>query len=160
MSDDYFDYNIYSSMKSLNIDKDEGRISKLETMIHAFWIMFQKNGYTNEMFDEALSEALAIEAQGNTALKGMTCPNCGRKAQLSGNFKIKCIYCGMESIINPYEARDIAIEMDEAMAQQQEEEAQKARWNQAVENDPFKPYDVSKDLSFDDYDNNDSDSVL
>jgi hypothetical protein len=66
----------------------------------------------------------------------------------------------MESIINPYDARDIAIEMDEAMAQQQEEEAQKERWNQAVENDPFKPYDVSKDLNFDDYDNNDSDSVL
>lgn len=147
------DYNIYSSIKALDYDKDENRFSRLETLIHAFWIMFQKNGYTNEMLDEALAEALAIEAEGNKSLKGMQCPNCGRKAQLSGSFKIKCIYCGMESIINPYEARDIAVEIDAAMAQQQEDEAQKERWAQAVENDPYKPYDVSKDLNFDDYDN-------
>ena len=41
-------------------------------------------------------------------LKGMNCPNCGRNAQRSGNFKIKCIYCGMEAVLNPYEAADIA----------------------------------------------------
>ena len=156
MSDYDMGYNVLSSMKALDYDRNETRFSKIETMIHAFWIMFQKNGYTDEMLDEALAEALKIEAEGNKALKGMACPNCGRNAQLSGNFKIKCIYCGMESIINPYEARDIAVEVDAAMAQQQEEAAQKERWAQAVENDPYKPYDVSKDLNFDDFDDNNS----
>lgn len=152
MENSDFYENIYSSVKALDFDKEAGRFSKIETLQHAFWIMLQKNGYTNEMLDEALAEALEIEAQGTKALKGMTCPNCGRNAQLSGSFKIKCIYCGTESIINPYEAHEIATEMDAAMAQQQEDEAQKERWNQAVQNDPFKPYDVSKDLNFDDYD--------
>ncbi len=133
----------------------DNKIQALETLVHALWIMFTKNGYTNEMLDEAIAEALEIEAEGAVHLKGMACPNCGRKAQLSGSFKIKCIYCGMESIINPYEARDINKQFEEAMAQQQEEEEQKQRWAEAVENDPYKPYDVTKDLNFEDLDNND-----
>lgn len=153
------DPDFYQSMMAKDNIVAENKIAKLETLVHAFWIMFQKNGYTNEMLDEAISEALDIEAEGPVNLKGMSCPSCGRKAQLSGNFKIKCIYCGMESIINPYEAREFNRQIEEAMAQQQEEEAQKQRWEQAVENDPYQPYDVSKDLNFDDFTDND-DSVL
>lgn len=160
MEETDFSEGILSGLKSMNYNKEEGRFAKIETLQHAFWIMLQKNGYTNEMLDEALAEALEIEAQGTKALKGMTCPNCGRNAQLSGSFKIKCIYCGTESIINPYEAHEIATEMDAAMAQQQEDEAQKERWNQAVQNDPFKPYDVSKDLNFDDYDSFDDNNRM
>lgn len=160
MENSDFYENIYSSVKALDFDKEAGRFAKIETLQHAFWIMLRKNGYTNEMLDEALAEALEIEAQGTKALKGMNCPNCGRNAQLSGAFKIKCIYCGTESIINPYEAHEIATEMDAAMAQQQEDEAQKERWNQAVQNDPFKPYDVSKDLNFDDYDSFDDNNRM
>lgn len=128
------------------------KFKKLETLIHSMWLLLKKNGYTNEMLDEAIAEALDIEAEGPAYLKGMVCPNCGRNAQLSGSFKIKCIYCGMESVINPYEARDIANQFDEALAEQQAEQEQKERWASAVQNDPYQPYDVSKDLNFDDYD--------
>ena len=145
---------------SSNPKYDNGDIDRLDTLLHAFWIMFKKNGYTNEMLDEALDEALKIKAEGNSMLKGMVCPNCGRNAQLFGHFKIKCVYCGTESIMNPYEAKDIAKEMEAAMAEQQAEEEQKERWSQAVENDPFKPYDVSKDLNFDDFDNFDDNNVM
>jgi hypothetical protein len=136
-------------------DPNLNEIKKLDTLMHAFWILLQKtNGFTNEMLDEALAEAIEIESTGPAYLKGMVCPSCGRKAQLSGSFKIKCIYCGMESIINPYEARDIANQVDEVLAQQEEEAAQKEKWDKAVENDPYQPYDVSKDLNFDDFDDN------
>ena len=148
--------SIAKGILSDKYDTTGSEISRLDTLIHAFWLMFKKNGFTNEMLDEALDEALAIEAEGNKTLKGMVCPNCGRKAQFSGHFKIKCISCGSESVLNPYEARDIAIEMEAAMAQQQAQEDQKERWSKAVENDPYQPYDVSKDLQFDDYDNNNS----
>ena len=144
---DNWNLSIMSSGESY----DDGNVDKLETLLHAFWIMFKKNGYTNEMLDEALVEAMDIEAEGNTALKGMVCPNCGRKAQFSGHFKIKCIYCGSESVLNPYEAREIAKQMDAAMAEQQAQEEQKERWDKAVGNDPYQPYDVSKDLGFDEF---------
>ncbi len=139
-------------------DSASNDIEKLETLLHAFWIMFKKNGYTNEMLDEALDEAINIESEGKINLKGMVCPNCGRKAQFSGHFKIKCIYCGSESIMNPYEARDIAKEMDQVMAEQQASAEQQERWSKAVENDPYTPYDVSKDLNFEDEYNNFDDS--
>ena len=141
--------------ESLSVnDIVDNKIAKLETLIHSMWLLMKKNGYTNEMLDEAIAEALDIEAEGPAYLKGMVCPNCGRNAQLSGSFKIKCIYCGMESVINPYEARDIANQFDEALAAQQAEQDQKDRWSTAVENDPYQPYDVSKDLNFDDFDDN------
>lgn len=135
-------------------DPTKNELRRQDTLMHAFWILMAKNGYTNEMLDEAIGEALEIEASGPAYLKGMICPNCGRNAQLSGAFKIKCIYCGMESIINPYEARDIAAQVDEALAAQEQEAAQKEKWDKAMENDPYQPYDVSKDLNFDDFDDN------
>ncbi|MBR1797021.1 MAG: hypothetical protein IJ757_03280 [Clostridiales bacterium] len=143
---------IMSNNGSSASDSTNGRLDKLETMIHAFWLLFQQKGYTNEMLDEALTQALAEEAMGRTTLKGMACPGCGRKAQFSGHFKIKCIYCGMEAVLNPYEASDIARQMDEELAKQQSEEEQKQRWNEAVKSNPYQPYDVTQDLGFDDFD--------
>ncbi len=160
----YNDSNEYESVFSENTisyDSTGNELQRLNTLLHAFWIMFKNNGYTNEMLDEAIDEALAIESEGAKTLKGMVCPNCGRKAQFSGHFKIKCIYCGSESVLNPYEARDIAIEMENVMAEQQAAEDQKDRWEKAVENDPYTPYDVSKDLNFEDeYNHFDDDSGL
>ncbi|MBR3532817.1 MAG: hypothetical protein IKN80_02870 [Clostridiales bacterium] len=151
-NNEYEGYDTISSVDGTITSESTGkRLETLETLVHAMWIMFQKNGYTNEMLDEAITEALNIEASGRVMLKGMNCPNCGRNAQRSGNFKIKCIYCGMEAVLNPYEAADIAKQAAAAIAQQEEEAAQKERWDKAVNNDPFQPYDVSKDLGFDDF---------
>lgn len=143
-----------------NADLTPDSLKTLETLVHAMWILQQKqHGFTNEMLDEALTEAMEIEADGRSALKGMVCPGCGRKAQYSGAFKIKCIYCGMEAVLNPYEAAELAREMDAKVAQDEALKAQQEKWQNAVTNDPYQPYDVSKDLNFDDFDDN-NDSVL
>ena len=58
-------------------DPNLNEIKKLDTLMHAFWILLQKtNGFTNEMLDEALAEAIEIESTGPAYLKGMVCPSC------------------------------------------------------------------------------------
>lgn len=126
------------------------KLDKHEDLIHAFWLILQRMGVTNEQLDEAITEVLQEKMKGVVTLKGMSCPQCGSKAQFNGNFKIKCIYCGSEAVLNPYEARELAEQADAAMAEQRAAQEQQKRWEEAQRNNPYQPYDVSKDLNFDD----------
>lgn len=138
---------------SANTADLEKRVVTLETLVHSLWLILQKElNYTNENLDVVIADALELESYKKSALKGMVCPSCGKKAQFSGSFKIKCIYCGTEAILNPYEAADYARKMDEQNAQEMAQMAQKEKWDQAVANDPYQSYDVTKDLNFDDFD--------
>ena len=58
----------------------------------------------------------------------------------------------VDACYNPYEAADYARKMDEQNAQEMAQLAQKEKWDQAVANDPYQSYDVTKDLNFDDFD--------
>lgn len=112
------------------------RIDVLETTNHALWLMIKKKGFTDEEFDAAMVEAVDARSQ-NVPVTGLRCPNCGKSAQLSSMYKIKCIYCGSEAIIHPYEVYEIIKAQAEADAAAAEAEANK-------------PYDVTQDLRFDD----------
>jgi len=129
-----------------DLDDLREKVDDLNTLVHAFWILFQESGIPNDKLDEAITKALDIDSQGAFSLKGMVCPHCGMKAQYANTFKIKCIYCGSEAIINPYEAREIAAAYDEEMERQEAEEQAEKQIEAA------QPYDVNKDLNFDDYD--------
>lgn len=139
-------------LKRSNLDAVEvnNKLVTNESMIHAMWLILQKMGVTYEQLDEALGEVMAINSRGVVTLKGMSCPQCGSKAQFNGPFKIKCIYCGTEAILNPYEARELAEQADAKMAEKKALEEQQKRWEEAQKNNPYQPYDVSKDLNFDD----------
>jgi len=126
------------------------KLDKHEDLINAFWIILKRMGVTNEQLDEALTEVLNEKSNNVPTLKGMSCPQCGSKAQFNGSFKIKCIYCGSEAILNPYEAHELAKQAEAAMAEQKAYEEQQKRWEEAQKNNPYQPYDVSQDLNFDD----------
>lgn len=126
------------------------KLDKHEDLLHAFWLILTKMGVTNEQLNDALSEVMEQKAKGVVSLKGMACPQCGSKAQFNGPFKIKCIYCGTEAILNPYEARELAEQANAVMEEQKAIEEQQKRWEEAQKNNPYQPYDVSKDLNFDD----------
>lgn len=112
------------------------RIDVLETTNHAFWLMMKNKGYTDEEFDAAMAEAVECRKQ-TLPVTGLRCPNCGKSAQLSAQYRIKCIYCGSDAIIHPYEIYEIV-------------KAQAAAEAAAAEAEANKPYDVANDLRFDD----------
>ncbi len=116
------------------------RIDVLETTNHAMWLMLKSKGFTDEEFDVAMCNAVDARRQ-NVPVTGLRCPNCGKSAQLSSQYKIKCIYCGSEAIIHPYEVYEI-------IKAQAEAEAQAALEAAALAN---QPYDVTKDLRFDEF---------
>ena len=128
------------------------QVQKLETICHALWIMLNQKGHTNEEFDNAIAEVIERDKSCGMMLKGLRCPNCGKNAQLSKFFKIKCIYCGTEAIIHPYEVYDmfgLAGEQEAARIAEGEEQARRATGTgYAIEE--HIPYDVTKDLNFED----------
>lgn len=127
-------------VKALN-----AKVENLELINHAMWLMLQRLGCSNEEFDSALAYAINSKRQANKInARGMGCPACGKSAQLSSdNMRIKCIYCGNEAVINPYELMDMA-------ASSPETPMEPAAPVAPVQPDYSQPYDVSQDLNFDD----------
>ncbi|MCQ2529321.1 MAG: hypothetical protein MJ108_09440 [Saccharofermentans sp.] len=125
------------------------RIESLETINHAMWLMLQRLGSTNEEFDAALAYVFNTRKNvGKINSRGMGCPACGKSAQLSSdNMRIKCIYCGNEAVINPYELLDMVASQP---VQEETPVMQEPVQTQQVIPDYAQPYDVSKDLNFDD----------
>lgn len=123
------------------------RMEKLEFTNHAMWIMLEKKGFTNEEFDQAMAEAYEIGKRKDFHLSGIHCPACGQNAQLSDHFKIKCIYCGEEAIMHPYEIYNMLPDKDTVT-----EPAPTAGETFLSEENKAKeePYDITKDLNFDD----------
>ena len=120
------------------------RMDKLEFTNHAMWIMLEKKGYTNEEFDQAMAEAYELGKRKDFKLSGVRCPSCGQNAQLFESFKIKCIYCGEEAVMHPYEIYNMLPPEEEAPAPA---EAVPEEAPAPVEPEP---YDITKDLNFDD----------
>lgn len=125
------------------------RVESLEAINHAMWLMMQRLGSTNEEFDAALAYVFNTKKkEGKISSRGMGCPACGKSAQLSSdNMRIKCIYCGNEAVINPYELLDIVANQP---VQEETPVVQAPVQAQQVIPDYAQPYDVSQDLNFDD----------
>ena len=133
------DYKVSPEMRKL-IKK----VEKLELTMHAMWIMLNKKGYTDEEFDQAMTESFELSKRNDYQLTGLRCPACGKNAQLSNFFKIKCIYCGSVAVMHPYEVYNM---FPEGVPEEQTEAAPEAPANST--NTEFEPYDVTKDLNFD-----------
>lgn len=125
------------------------RMDKLEFTCHALWLMLNKKGFTNEEFDQATAEAFELQKRKDFNLKGIRCPACGQNAQLSESYRIKCIYCGEEAVMHPYEIYNMLPEIDEnAVAPESIDLASDKFLTE--ENLQPEPYDINKDLNFGD----------
>ncbi|MCR5327258.1 MAG: hypothetical protein K6E12_00175 [Saccharofermentans sp.] len=143
------------------VEEMKKQLEKQTYLLHAVWLLLKEKGMTNEELDKALNEAVLLEKR--TDYKNLTaCPNCGKGLQAMENrpFTSKCYYCGTEILDNPYKKYDgidpYKIDYTPKTAEPEdyvpddaadEQEIQDA---QAVISQDFEPYDVSKDLNFDD----------
>ena len=123
--------------------------------------MLKEHGATNEELDKALNEAVLLEKR--TDFKNIAnCPNCGKGLQKMENkpFVSKCYYCGTELLINPYKKFDGLDPYNTGYAEKIEEPApyvpddvadqEELKDAQEIIAQSFEPYDVTKDLNFDD----------
>ena len=150
----------YQSIKE--VEELRRVVEKQTYLLHAFWIMLKEKGYTNEEFDNALNEAVLLEKRKdykNTSV----CPNCGKGLQAMENkpFASKCFYCGTEILDNPYKKfdnidpykpqyADACEEQSGAYISDDQADEQELKEAQEVISQSFEPYDVSKDLNFED----------
>lgn len=151
--------NEYQALKE--VEELKRLVEKQSYLIHAFWIMLKEKGTTNEDFDRALNEAVLLARR--TDYKNSTaCPNCGKSLQSMENkpFASKCFYCGVEILNNPYKKYDgidpykidYRSEPEQPEPYISDDEADEKEFREAADviSKSFEPYDVSKDLNFDD----------
>lgn len=149
--------NEYQSLKE--VEELKRMCEKQTYLLHAFWIMLKEHGATNEELDKALNEAVLLEKR--TDYKNITnCPNCGKSLQKMENrpFTSKCYYCGSEMINNPYKKFDDLDPYNTGYAENPiqpepyvpDDVADEAEFKSAqdVISQNFQPYDVTKDLNF------------
>lgn len=148
----YFNNEIEEAFQNVEVKKLAKQVENLEILNHAMWLMLQRLGCTNEELDTAL--AFIFNNQKNNAKinsRGMGCPNCGKAAQLSSdNMRVKCIYCGNEAVINPYELMEMANSQAAAAVQESVQEQVPVQTQPVYDPNYAQPYDVSQDLNFDD----------
>lgn len=125
------------------------QLDKIELTLHAMWIMMNKKGYTDPEFDQAMTEALEFSKRKDFQLKGVRCPSCGKNAQLSNFFKIKCIYCGSEAVMHPYEIYNMLPEQEYTDINEGADKPSVREPQIDPAFQEFEPYDVTKDLNFD-----------
>ena len=149
----------YSSLKEVEMIRQ--KVEKQTYLLHAFWLMLKEHGATNEELDKALNEAVLLEKR--TDFKNITeCPSCGKGLQKMENkpFVSKCYYCGTELLINPYKKFDGLDPYNVGYAEKVEEPApyvpddvtdqEELKDAQEIISQSFEPYDVTKDLNFED----------
>lgn len=150
--------NEYQALKE--VDELKRLVEKQSYILHAFWIMLKDKGATNEEFDKALNEAILLGMRTDYKYSS-TCPNCGKGLQSMEKkpFASKCLYCGIEILDNPYKKYDgmdpykvdYRTEPEEPEPYVSDDEADEQEFREAADviSQSFEPYDVTKDLNFD-----------
>lgn len=146
-------------------------VSQQQILLHAMWLTLKDSGATNEQFSAHLKEASLLSTR--TDFKNaVNCPSCGKGMQKMEKvpFTLKCYYCGYEYICNPFmkydgldpenvdyqTTRSTSEELDEQSKPEQYEqkkvlsEQEELANAEAILNTNYEPYDVSKDLNFED----------
>ena len=151
--------NEFQSLKE--VDELRRKVEKQTYLLHAFWLLLKEKGVTNEDLDKTLNEVVLLRKR--TDYKNTTaCPNCGKSLQAMENkpFTSKCYYCGVEMLNNPYKKYDgidpykpmyseNSEEEPEPYVSDDEADAKEFKEATDVISQSFEPYDVTKDLNFD-----------
>lgn len=152
--------NEFQSVKE--VEELKKQVEKQNYLLHAFWILLKEKGATNDELDKALNEAILLEKRKDFK-NSSVCPSCGKGLQIMENkpFSAKCYYCGIEVLDHPFKRYDgmdpyktgYVDTVDNTPAPYvSDDEADKQEMQEAQDiiSQDFKPYDVSKDLNFDD----------
>ena len=152
--------NEYQSLKE--VEELKKMVEKQKCLLHAMWLMLKEQGATNEALDKALNEAVLLEKRTDYK-NAKVCPNCGKSLQKMENklFTSKCYYCGVEILDNPYKKydgldpyntgySDSNTQESEPYVPDDVADANELKDAQDVISQSFEPYDVTKDLNFDD----------
>jgi len=135
--------NPYQSMEV--VDELRKQVSECEIMLQAMWGLLKDKGATSEELNEKMEFVMKVRDSSNTQTH-IICDNCGKQMQdiKKEIFKYRCLYCGSEKVINPYDKFEIL-----EKAENSDENSE----NEDILNKEFVPYDVSKDLGFDEEEN-------
>ncbi|MCR4775566.1 MAG: hypothetical protein K5869_04220 [Saccharofermentans sp.] len=159
--------NEFQSVKEVEALKET--VNQQQILLHAMWLMLKEHGADNEEFNRHLKAASQLSIR--TDFKNsVSCPACGKGMQKMEKvpFTLKCYYCGYEYLCNPFSKYDeldpdvvdykteraTSAELDEQSKPEQYEQKQvKSEEDEianaeAILNSSYEPYDVSKDLNF------------
>lgn len=141
----------------ITVDEIKHDVDELKVLVHGMWMLMKEKGIDYSELDAKLDIAAKLATRTDYS-DDIKCPSCGRGLQTMEKyvFKKMCYYCGYEKTQNPFQKYDgIDLnkvpdeEEDETVKAQKEAEAEYAA-AQEVLNTTFEPYDVTKDLNFDD----------
>ncbi len=124
------------------------RVVENEVMLQIMWDYLKEKGITSDDINSKL-EAI-LEARRNSSYKYIyECDVCGKQLQEVKKeiFTFRCIYCGQNKTINRFDRYVI----DEAPSKEAEVK-EEPHEEKDILNMTFEPYDVSKDLNFEDED--------
>ena len=160
--------NEFQSIKEVEILRDT--VNQQQILLHAMWRMLKDHGFTNVEFNLHLREASQLSLRKDFK-NNVNCPSCGKGMQKMEQvpFTLKCYYCGTEFLCNPFMKYDgldpesIEYKTERATSEELDDQSKpenyEQRQAQSVEDEiasakeildrEYQPYDVSKDLNFD-----------
>lgn len=161
--------NEFQSIKEVEILRDT--VNQQQILLHAMWLMLKEHGFTNVEFNLHLKEASQLSLRKDFK-NVINCPSCGKGMQKLEQvpFTLKCYYCGTEFLCNPFmkfdglDPESIEYRPEKATSEELDEHSKPENYEQRQaqsEDDEiasakeildreYQPYDVSKDLNFED----------
>lgn len=157
----------FQSAKEVEMLRDT--VNQQQILLHAMWLMLKDHGADNDEFNRHLKEATQLSSR-NDFKNSVSCPSCGKGMQKMEKvpFTLKCFYCGYEYLCNPFMKYDdidpnsIDYKTERPTSEQLDEQSKPEQYEQkqaqteedeianaeAILNTSYEPYDVSKDLNF------------
>ena len=161
--------NEFQSIKEVEILRDT--VNQQQILLHAMWLMLKEHGFTNVEFNLHLKEAAQLSLRKDFK-NSINCPSCGKGMQKLEQvpFTLKCYYCGTEFLCNPFmkydglDPEEIEYRPDKATSEELDEHSKPENYEQRqvqseedeianakeILDREYQPYDVSKDLNFED----------
>ena len=131
-------------------DEFEFSVGRLDMLVAAMWMLMKEKGFTDEeLMDKVVS--IIDEQKGIVYPRNpIKCSKCGnniqevKKTPLTG----RCFYCGTTYILYPY-GDNVEVLDDKTSSEPEKPAAEPAEEIRDELPETFEPYDVSKDLRFD-----------
>ena len=133
-------------------DELEFSVGRLDILVASLWMLMKEKGFTD---DELMNKITTIinERKGVVYQKDvLKCSKCGnniqevKKTPLTG----RCYYCGAMYVLYPYNDKPMPEELVPIETKAEVPEVVEKKEESELPT-TFEPYDVSKDLGFDDY---------
>ncbi len=146
--------NEFKALKE--VEEMKSRVETMSMVLHAMWLLLKEKGITNEDLDESIKTVIELDKRKNFKTQ-IQCPDCGKQMQKMENnrFLYRCVYCGAEDFANPYkkyDAIDLSAPVPEPEVTEEEKEQDEMKQAEEIINSSYEPYDVTKDLKFDEED--------